>query len=309
MYTDPNWLLSTIVQSAAAFVAIVAGFIISRLLALSAERGGLQTRVRDIRLQLAIKKENIQTLEKRLLEWDAEDFLEDPDVLDMIIESEGQTSLADTMGRVTGHYRSEDELRPYWDEAIAVTKGAFLLIRERYSELLVEIRDLDAALKSLGLELSSYRSKIYHRVFASIFDEHNKKQNPLWSSLGLSGIVPISELRATDEINRYRLLERDIEALERDKIALETQLSDLKIQLTQLGQPKGIALGIVFLAYFSLTGIVIPVFLLPFPPEQFTTTHKWSVFLLFLSGLLFFFLYLLKLIRQVAETSDSDSSN
>jgi len=40
----PNSLLSTVVQSAATFVAIAAGFIISRLLALSAERSGLGLR-------------------------------------------------------------------------------------------------------------------------------------------------------------------------------------------------------------------------------------------------------------------------
>ena len=44
MYTDPNSLLSTVVQSAATFVAIAARFIISRLLALSAERSGLGLR-------------------------------------------------------------------------------------------------------------------------------------------------------------------------------------------------------------------------------------------------------------------------
>jgi hypothetical protein len=132
--TDPNWLLSTVVQSAAVFVAIIAGFIISRLLALSAERGGLQTRVRDIKLQLAIKKQNIDVLEHRLLEWDAEDFLEDSDVLNMIIKSGGQISLVDAMKQVMGHNRSEDELRTYWDEAITVTINAFHLIKEKLPE-------------------------------------------------------------------------------------------------------------------------------------------------------------------------------
>ena len=52
MYTDINALLSTIVQSAASFVAIVAGFIISRLLALSSERDGLLNRIRELSLHL-----------------------------------------------------------------------------------------------------------------------------------------------------------------------------------------------------------------------------------------------------------------
>jgi hypothetical protein len=38
---EPNWLLSTTTQSSAALVAIVGGFLLSRVLALAAERNGL----------------------------------------------------------------------------------------------------------------------------------------------------------------------------------------------------------------------------------------------------------------------------
>src|SRR3990172_2934199 len=163
--TDPNWLLSTVVQSAAAFVAIVAGFIISRLLALSSERGGFQARIRDVKLQVNIKKENIDVLEKRLLTWDAEEFLEDSNVVDKIIESEGQISLVDAMKQVTYLNRSEDELRPYWEDAIKVTKEAFHLVEENLTEFLVESENFEVLLKNLGVNISSYRLKIYQQVF------------------------------------------------------------------------------------------------------------------------------------------------
>ena len=55
-------------------------------------------------------------------------------------------------------------------------------------------------------------------------------------------------------------------------------------------------------------GIVIPVFLLPFPVDQLTPVYKWFIFLLFVSGLLFFFIYLFILIRQLAEKSGSEKS-
>lgn len=312
MYTDPNWLLSTVVQSAAVFVAIVAGFIISRLLALSAERSGLQTRVRDMRLQVAIKKQNLETLEKRLLDWDAEIFLENSEVLDEIIESEGEVSLAETIKRVTGLKRSEDELRSYWGEAIKTTKSAFRLFKEKFDEL-QESEDIteavDNLLTNLGLNLSSYRLKIYHQVFGHIFSDYEKRRNPFRAMVNSVGTFGIPDIRTENEINRYGILQRDIETLKRDKSSLETQLSDLEIQLKQLGQPKGVILGIIFLAYFSLTSIVVPVFLLPFAAEQFTPTYKWMIFVLFISGLLFFFIYLWILFRQLAETPDSDNSS
>jgi hypothetical protein len=307
MNTDPNWLLSTVVQSTAVFVAIVAGFIISRLLALSAERGGIQTKIRDIKLQMEIKKKNLESLKKRHLDWDAENFLENSDVLDLIIKSNGQISLTEALKKVTTCNRSEDELNPYWIDAITITKNAYHILEENFSKL-EGIEDLDVLLKNLGLDLSSYRLKIYHRFFDQLL-EYRKRRNPIGLIMDPIMAFKMPDISTADEINRYRILERDIENFERDNNALVTQLSDLEVQLTQLGQPRGIKLGIIFLAYFSLVGIVIPVFLLPYPPEQFTLTHKWSIFLLFFSGLLFFFIYLFTLIRQLAETSDSDNSS
>ena len=42
--SDPNWLLSTLAQSTAAVVAIVGGFLVSRLVQLSSEKEGLRRR-------------------------------------------------------------------------------------------------------------------------------------------------------------------------------------------------------------------------------------------------------------------------
>jgi hypothetical protein len=307
MITDPNWLLSTVVQSAAAFVAIVAGFIISRLLSLSAEKSGLQTKVRDIKLQLEIKKKILDELKQRLLEWDAENFLEDSDVLDLIIASGGKISLTEAMKRTTNHSRSEEELRPYWDEAIKVVQNAFQIVSENFSKL-VNSDEFDVFLNNHGINTSSYRLKIYYRVFGKIQTEYEKRHNPLVAGINLKTLFRMPDIRSADEINRYRFCEQDIESIGRDKNALEIQLTDLEDHLKQFGQPQGVKLGIFFLAYFSLVGIVIPVFLLPFPPDQFTITLKWSIFLLFISGLVFFFIYLFKLVQQLSETSTTDKS-
>jgi len=72
---DLNWLFSTIVQSAAALVAIVAGFIVSRLLALSAELSTIRSRLRDVDLQLKSKQEEYANIEDRILRRDARSFV------------------------------------------------------------------------------------------------------------------------------------------------------------------------------------------------------------------------------------------
>ena len=48
MDADPNWLLSTTVQSTAALVGIVGGLLISRLVSLSSERAGLMRRLQAV---------------------------------------------------------------------------------------------------------------------------------------------------------------------------------------------------------------------------------------------------------------------
>jgi hypothetical protein len=57
--SDPNWLLSSTAQSAAALVAIVGGFLAGRLLALNADRDAAHRRLSDIETELtsALKEE------------------------------------------------------------------------------------------------------------------------------------------------------------------------------------------------------------------------------------------------------------
>jgi hypothetical protein len=49
---DPNSLLATLAQSSAAIVAIVGGFLVSRLVALSSEREGLRRQLESTRDRL-----------------------------------------------------------------------------------------------------------------------------------------------------------------------------------------------------------------------------------------------------------------
>ena len=45
---DPNWLLATMAQSAAAMVAVIGGFLVSRIITLSVERQSLDRRSREL---------------------------------------------------------------------------------------------------------------------------------------------------------------------------------------------------------------------------------------------------------------------
>lgn len=53
MALDPGWLLSSLAQSTAAVVAIVGGFLVSRLVQLSSEREGLRRQLQHTLDELA----------------------------------------------------------------------------------------------------------------------------------------------------------------------------------------------------------------------------------------------------------------
>jgi predicted nucleic acid-binding Zn-ribbon protein len=299
MQTDPNWLLSTVVQSTAAFVAIIAGFIISRLLALAAERDGLEARIRDIEVLLKINEQSLIPLQKRILDWDARNFLGSRDVFKKIIESEGQISLTDVMDGNTAYKRRIDELQPYWDAEIETTKKAFQLIKDHFSEVDDAIEPIDERIKNLWPSLSQHEVQIFIDAYARLRSKGRNNNIPWGGMTGTLVGVGMHEFYAVEELNRYRDLETEIETLEREKNALETQSSHLKDRRKHLIVPKGLSQSINILIYIAITGIAFPAVLLPFSPDQFTPFFKWIILVPFISDLVVFFVFFSRLIRQL----------
>src|SRR5690625_1943945 len=61
--SDPNVLFSTAMQASATVVAILGGFIVSRILSLSSERNGIVSQLEDIRDTREIKKKHLERLQ------------------------------------------------------------------------------------------------------------------------------------------------------------------------------------------------------------------------------------------------------
>lgn len=75
MNTDPNWLLSTTAQSAAALVAIIGGFLVSRVITLASNRAHYEHRLNVLNDQLATANKEISEREALLISLDARNFL------------------------------------------------------------------------------------------------------------------------------------------------------------------------------------------------------------------------------------------
>jgi formiminotetrahydrofolate cyclodeaminase len=69
--------MSTAAQSAAALVAILGGFMITRVIPLASERAAAQHRVEEIHAELNDIRSRLQSLREKAFRWDADDFFLD----------------------------------------------------------------------------------------------------------------------------------------------------------------------------------------------------------------------------------------
>ncbi len=74
---DLNTLISNIVTSTAALVAIIGGFLISRvIITLSSGKTGVKRKLNEVKNDVFTKEEMFKKIEKDILDEDAEDFID-----------------------------------------------------------------------------------------------------------------------------------------------------------------------------------------------------------------------------------------
>lgn len=109
-------LLSTLAQAAAAVVAIVGGFLVSRILDHTAQRRRLQDQVQGLVRQRDLVQELLGKKQSKLLRMDAEEFLHaiTPDVVQTLFANR-RPDLSELVSRHGERGRSAAELRPFFE--------------------------------------------------------------------------------------------------------------------------------------------------------------------------------------------------
>lgn len=290
---DYNWLLSTSAQSAAAIVAIVAGFILSRVLALSADRNGIESRLNEIRSSLRFKSTEHDKLNERIVRWDAQDFLED--VAEKIAEARGEISLEELIEESDFTRLSKDELEPYYDEAVKITKRAYELF-QKHPLKSDPPQTVGNYLEQINVKVSDDELTFYSPVYQLLRKQYRNRKHGSLGFVGDSfsdGRIDLSSIiNPGIQVDKYTQLVRDRDSMQLEVRWLKNQEEELLQKLNHTGRPKGLWLGVIALIYFSITGIIVPIIWLPVSSERFTVTHKWIVVTCFISGLLFVLGYL-----------------
>ena len=110
MVYDLTNILTTIAACSASIVAILGGFIASKLIAINAERDEVDTRISELDEEIAFYTNEQTTLQRNLDEDDALDFIIDN--IENIIE---ERSLDEIYKEEERPRLTKDVLRPYWE--------------------------------------------------------------------------------------------------------------------------------------------------------------------------------------------------
>ena len=238
MTNELSSLLTTIASASASFVAILGGFIASKLIAVNGERDAVDSRLQELKYEIELKQQECDSLQEGITSDDALDFIREHasnvanlDALSEVYEEDEQQLL------------EFDELEPYWDDAIALTKR-FHIACEKNTELNDDNIPCELAAEVKG---TYFKYEVCRAVAEQVFP----------TMLPLISAAPTG---AWYERDKQRIANLRIEIA-----SLRIHEEQSREQRKALKKPKGMKLGFLLFALFSLFNIIQPLILSTVP--------------------------------------------
>ena len=305
--TDPNWLLATMAQSAAAMVAVIGGFLVSRVITLSAERRGLDRRVREIRETTQEKESVLREVRQNRQDTSWSWFL------DLAAEesAKGRGNVSDEKLAKENWLRGVPDFDEMLDMATQLNRKMRVACRriEKLAtppsspspslaeQLKPPAQEVKRLLTSRGVpsQSSRLRSRIERNwevppgeepIYRAALDEIVPREPSIIS--GLSSNLISHEASAED----YQKLVDEERDLTLDVLTLDREERFFAGELAKVAQPSGLGWGIATLAYITTVGVIVPVVTLATHPVPSSLASRRTLVLLFMSGLVALFGYL-----------------
>ena len=297
-------------QSAAAMVAVIGGFLVSRVITLSAERRGLDRRVREVRERADDKKSILDEVRqsRQDISWDW--------FLDLAVEESAK-------GR--GNVSSEKLAEDHWVRGVPDFDEMLEMATELNRKMRVACRRIEKLkarpstpspsvaqplaplaqqlapfLTSMGIPSQSarLRSRIERHleippgeepIYRAVLEEMVPKEPSIIPDLGVvsAGLVR-SEAKARD----YQKLIDEERELTLEFSMLEREEQFFAGELAKVARPSGLVWGIATLAYLTTVGVIVPVIALAIRPVPSGLVSRRVLVFLFMSGLAVLFAYL-----------------
>ncbi len=283
---DPSTLLAALSQASAVLVAIIGGFLVSRLVAISSEREGIRRlaeaaagRIDHVESELNdARQTRLDRAERYFYKEAVDKFLEDPALdLDALIH--------ELVTRGT----EEEELRPYAVSLRERTADALKSIKGKLKPGDTTSLELDH-LVNRGLKVEDPDVDLYEQAF-----QHQRAKLPAPPAINMFQYgSPYDLSRLTAAIKPAWIYEMDARRMDEEIRAesdLRTQLraataerDRLKDEMIRVGKPAGVAAAMWMLGLLSL-GILVPVVMMAFEPKDLDIWSKGGLLASFFMGL------------------------
>jgi hypothetical protein len=274
---DPGAFLSTVTTASAALVAIVGGLLAARFVTLTSEQEGAQRVLDDAIARRDLAVTRTRKSEAALTRFELSEFFERR-VVRAVAEG---TVDAPGLRAVAGDSSLTDE---QIEEHVVVLRAELSRANEVLTPLvsgqgLSDWDDFLASHPDLPVEIEEAWEVRYWQL---IFPPTGRASGlPMSPSLGM----PCSESLSARTWTRQGELRAEFERSQQRQEDLENEAERLRLAREAIVRPKGLGLALLTLAFFSVVGIVVPVWIMSQRPQNLTPGMADTVLALFLAGL------------------------
>ncbi|MFZ1821664.1 MAG: hypothetical protein WAU72_07725 [Acidimicrobiia bacterium] len=278
---DASTLLGTIAQCSATVVAIIAGFLVSRLVSLSSEKESLEAKLKRVKDKQIVLDKQLNKYRDVMEElwadqmrpWIVEAYAKYREGLlnkSFIPTTEDQTDLI-----ITSSCPRDAEISDIFELGIALIKDCEIV----HQDMLNYLKETDN--KNLELEklfergvAKKFGDELYEDFFHEMYDQlpepprsrygapsHHFITNMRWKP---DSSVTITKDRYHSENRqgfRNATYENDLNQLE---------IENIHEDLESIAKPLGVVSGFWILAVFSLSGVLLPLFVMAISVESFS---------------------------------------
>ncbi len=301
---DANWFFSACAQTAGAIVAVVGGFLATRLITLGSERSGLRQAVVYAKRRLRDAENRVTKAGQELTDWEINGFTQD--ILCEVVQMEGDTDASKLIAKYGSRELPTGKLEATINNLRDRVSFAFSELHS-VGEIIIQV-EFDELMRRSGGYPSGLDRELYERVFYKIRNEVRKRtgsqSHPDFDALYFRRKPETAVEVAAQDRSRLR---KAVDDAENERSVIQSELENLIAQLGRVRRPRGLVVAWSILAYICAVGVALPLALLPMDTEP--GRLKWWVFGLFVVGLVALLAYFAKMFRTKAEDTNSRSEN
>ena len=289
---DPNLFLSTTAQATAALVAIIGGFLVSRLIALVSEKSQQSQSLEELRSRRRVKDAELEkfknTVNSGIQKWFREDNL------DNILQNRGNSNYTKMVDDFDTTGNDRQVIAEYANSLKSVVTRAFKDLEEVYKSSST-IPPSSAKMRADGIQIDpGHDEEIFERVALHSAATRESSGQPAEVELQNDSApqkgTASEQIESTPAAPTIVSSRHDAAIKERDRLNEELgiivgEIKLLESRLPAMAQQRWLIQGFVILAYFSVIGIVYPLYLMTRNPVVADATARETVLLGFISGL------------------------